>query len=218
MHTIVKIESMALEIVNYKKSFSEKVILEVPSLSLKHGIYWIKGDNGSGKSTFFKSIGGLIPFDGDIHLNEFSSKKDQQQYRKFVSYSEAEPTYPSFLSQKDLITFYAKTINAEKEQIDTLISQFDTLSYYHNSVSTYSSGMLKKTGLLLSFIGSPRLIILDEPFITIDKKSTERLEQLILSYYDSGVTFLISSHMREGKGQLPIKETYLISNQQLIKE
>lgn len=209
---------MVLEIINYKKSFSEKVILEVPSLSLTHGIYWIKGDNGSGKSTFFKSIGGLIPFDGDIHLNEFSSKKDQQQYRKFVSYSEAEPTYPSFLSQKDLITFYAKTMNAEKEQIDTLISQFDTLSYYHNSVSTYSSGMLKKTGLLLSFIGSPRLIILDEPFITIDKKSTERLEQLILSYNDSGVTFLISSHMREGKGQLPIKETYLISNQQLIKE
>ena len=213
--TITKTIGMALELTNYKKFFSERLILEIPELSLGHGIYWIKGDNGSGKSTLFKSIGGLISFHGTIRFNELSCKRDYQHYRQIVSYSEAEPTYPDFLSLRDLIAFYSKTLRAQKEHVAELIQQFNPLSFLNNPVSTYSSGMLKKTGLLLAFIGNPQLIILDEPFITIDKKTTQVLEKLILDRYQAGATFLISSHMPEGALQLPITKTYWVKDSKL---
>lgn len=204
-----------LSISNYKKSYNSQLLLEIPKMVLDHGIYWIKGDNGSGKSTFFKSICGIIPFEGDCEVDGLSVKKNNVAYRKLVNYSEAEPLFPEFLTQKDVVKFTANTLKTDQEQIDRLTSRLGTSDYYHQAVGTYSSGMLKKTGLVMAFLGHPKLIILDEPFITIDRQSTDKLVRLIEEYYQAGTTFLISSHVSEGGEQLPIEETFQISNQRL---
>ncbi len=53
-----------LKVINFSKSFSGELIISVPMLELQLGTYWIKGENGAGKTTFFKSLSGLIPCDG----------------------------------------------------------------------------------------------------------------------------------------------------------
>lgn len=206
-----------LSIRSYKKLYSNQLLLEISKMDLDHGIYWIKGDNGSGKSTFFKSICGVIPFEGDCEVDGLSVKNDNVSYRKLVNYSEAEPVFPKFLTQKDLIKFAANTQKADQEQINELTSRLGTIDYYHQAVGTYSSGMLKKVGLIMAFLGNPKLIVLDEPFITIDRQSTDKLVELIVEYYQAGTTFLISSHIGEGGEQLPIKEVFQITNQKLEK-
>ncbi|MTI37883.1 ABC transporter ATP-binding protein, partial [Fulvivirga lutimaris] len=138
---------MTLSITNFRKSYESQQILGIPNLKLNHGIYWIKGGNGSGKSTLFKTICGISPFDGKISLDGFSCKRDPKLYRQLVSYSEAEPLYPDFLTQKDLILFYAKTRKANQIQVDALINQLDTNSFLNQPIKTFSSGMLKKVGL-----------------------------------------------------------------------
>lgn len=207
-----------LSIRNYKKFYNNHLVLEIPKLDLDHGIYWIKGDNGSGKSTLFKSICGIINFEGDCQLDQFHIKTDAVAYRNFVSYSEAEPAFPEFLTQKDLIKFIVKTRGTNQNQIENLISRFDTTDYYQQPVGTYSSGMLKKTGLMLAFLGHPKLIVLDEPFITLDQQTTILLTQFIQEIYESGVTFLISSHITQGSDQLPITNTFIIKNKRLETE
>ncbi len=208
---------MTLSLSNFEKSYGNQQILSIPDLDLNHGIYWIKGENGSGKSTLFKSICGISPFEGEILLDRYSCKKNPKSYRKLVSYSEAEPIYPDFLTQKDLITFYAKTRKSGQDQINTLVEELGTSAYLNQSVKTFSSGMLKKTGLLLAFLGDVKLIVLDEPFITIDKNSTNKLVELILQYYQRGVTFLISSHIKDGGEQLPITMSYCIKEKTLVE-
>jgi ABC-2 type transport system ATP-binding protein len=59
-----------------KKSYSDRLVLDVPSLALGDGIYWLKGHNGSGKTTLLRMIAGLIPFKGDVLYDSLSLKKN----------------------------------------------------------------------------------------------------------------------------------------------
>jgi ABC-2 type transport system ATP-binding protein len=183
-----------LEIQNFLKKYPTGFQLEIDSLLLKEGVHTIQGENGAGKSTLFKAIAGIHTFQGKIILEKADLKKDPLTYRKSVNYAEAEPTYPEFLTLNDLILFVAKAKQATNDQIEHLISVFGVSAFLAQPIATYSSGMLKKTSLLLAFLGNPRLIILDEPFTTIDRKSQENLIDLIKLQMAKGVNFLISSH------------------------
>ena len=208
-----------IKLSNFSKSYSSKLVLEIPSLELAEGVYWIKGANGAGKSTLFKSMSGMIAFKGDCSINGFDIKKYPVEYRKQVNYSEAEPLFPAFLTANDLATFVAKTKGGSSEQIEMLVEAFGMQSYFKDAVSTYSSGMLKKTGLLLAFLGHPKVIILDEPYITIDQQSVATLVSLINKYRtEFGATFLISMHMDSEEIHLSYDGSFLISNQTMTAE
>jgi ABC-2 type transport system ATP-binding protein len=179
---------------NYKKYFGSQLIADIPLLELEHHIYWLQGDNGSGKTTLIKSIAGLIPFDGTISVAGADIRKQRMAYRNIVNYAEAEPAYPGFLTGMDLIRFYAKAKNAADNQAAALISSFGIGSYADNKIATYSSGMTKKLSLVLAFIGNPKLMLLDEPLITLDVQSVSNLQRIIGDCYRTGVTFIITSH------------------------
>lgn len=185
-----------LHLVNYKKSYGSTTVLHIPHLQLEEGIYWLKGENGAGKTTFLKSVAGLIPFEGDIIVDEINLRNQRMRYTKMVSFAEAEPVYPSFLTGYDLMRFYTSTKGSNEDIIKNIIGSLSMQAYLNNEVSTYSSGMLKKLSLLLAFIGEPKLILLDEPFITLDVASVQVLQQLIVTSFQKGNSFIISSHQQ----------------------
>lgn len=179
---------------NYHKRFAEHLVLAIPALKLDSGIYWLKGENGSGKTTLIRSIAGLIPFDGDISVDDKDIRKQRGEYKGIVNYAEAEPLYPGFLSGDDLIRFYTKAKSGNGQQVKMLTDALGIASYSANKIGTYSSGMAKKLSLVLAFIGTPKLILLDEPLITLDTASVAWLQELIKQYVGAGVSFLITSH------------------------
>jgi ABC-2 type transport system ATP-binding protein len=141
-----------LKLIDAKKSYHSQLILQVPFLKLENGIYWLKGANGSGKTTFLKMVAAMIPFEGDIECNGISLKKDPLLYRQKVSWAEAEPLYPPFMSGMDLICLYREIHKAPAHQVDRLIQLFNMQEYIKNSVGTFSAGMTKKLSLVLAFI------------------------------------------------------------------
>ncbi|PZX52133.1 ABC-2 type transport system ATP-binding protein [Algoriphagus ratkowskyi] len=186
-----------LEIQHFRKTYLTGFQLEFNSLHLSKGIHLIKGENGSGKSTLLKAIAGIHGFEGDVVLNGLSLKKEPIAFRKLVNYSEAEPLFPEFLTMDELIAFVAKTKKADISQINSLKEILGIGDFSQNSISTYSSGMLKKTGLILAFLGNPSLIILDEPYTTIDVGSQKRLTELVNRELKNGVNFLLTSHIAD---------------------
>ncbi len=186
-----------LEIQQFKKTYPTGFQMEIDSLHLAKGIHLIKGENGSGKSTLLKAIAGIHDFEGEIILDGVSLKKEPTSFRKLVNYSEAEPLFPDFLSLDELIAFVSKTKGADDLQIEFLKEILGIGDYSKNAISTYSSGMLKKAGLILGFLGSPSLIILDEPYTTIDVGSQKRLTELINQQLQNGVSFLLTSHIAD---------------------
>jgi len=204
-----------LEVQHFKKAYNTGFELAIESLQLPKGIHLIKGENGSGKSTLLKALAGIHPFEGKILLSGISLTKEPVRYRRLVNYSDAEPMFPDFLNLDELIAFTAETKKAGKSQIDHLKTVLGIGVFSKNPLSSYSSGMLKKAGLILAFLGNPSLIILDEPFTTIDIATQEHLRKLILSSVTDGVSFLITSHLADFEKLFSYTSILEISNGKL---
>jgi ABC-2 type transport system ATP-binding protein len=183
-----------LQFTNYRKSYDNTEIISISDLKLEHGIYWLKGTNGSGKTTLIRSIAGLIPYEGNIQITGTDIKQNRIAYTSVVNYAEAEPVYPGFLTGNDLTAFYKESKNAPSGQLEVLSNKLGIAAYSSNKTATYSSGMAKKLSLVLGFLGNPKLILLDEPLITLDTASVAILQKMIREHYETGVTFIITSH------------------------
>lgn len=207
-----------LKICDFEKRYGERVILKIARLPIENGITWIKGENGSGKSTLFKSLAGLIPFSGTIRFNDGTSlQKEPVLFRSRVTYSEAEPIYPAYLTAHDLIHFVSEARKASLRQPQYYIDAFGIQSFIHSPCGSYSSGMLKKVSFAIAFLGNPSVIILDEPLITLDTASRDVLTSLIGERLAVRETAIVVSSHQQIEGNV-ITRSYAIKNQTLISE
>lgn len=195
---------------SFSKRFDETEIVSISSLELPCGVYLVKGANGSGKTTFFKCLAGLAPFSGNITFDGTDLRKDPVGYRRKVNYAEAEPLYPPFLTARDLMHFVGATKGSREGQIEYYAEAFGVEEYYYKACGTYSSGMLKKLSLALAFLGEPRMIILDEPLITLDEPGRRTVMRLVSEKPDT--FFFLSTHQAPDDNQLDIARTFRIVN------
>jgi len=206
-----------LNLRNFSKRYNDQLVLEISELSFEKGAYWIKGENGSGKTTLFKSLAGILPFHGEIYFEDgVNLKKDPVAFRRRINYCEAEPAYPGFLTAKDLIRFVGKTRGAGNDQQDQYARLLGVDAFFDKPTETYSSGMMKKLALAMVFLGEPRVIILDEPLITLDEHARSVLFRLIREKLAQQVTFLISSHHTITTEEIDVKATYLLQDKQIM--
>lgn len=208
---------MMLSIKNFKKQYpgNPEPVLVIKELITEQGIYWLKGENGSGKTSLFKSLAGLIPFEGEISVNGIDIIKQRMEYTRLVNYAEAEPLFPAFLTGKDLIDFYISTKGTNFPT--ALFNSLGVDKFMRQKTAVYSSGMMKKLSLLLAFIGSPVLVLLDEPLIALDTASVQILEELILQKSREGISFLITSHQPLSQLLMDVTTTLLLQNKTLVK-
>ena len=184
-----------LVIKDFIKKYNDQLVLDIKELSIAPGIYWVKGPNGAGKTSFFRSISGIIPCKGSVDIDASNLHKNPTVYRRLINYAEAEPVLASFLTGYELIAFYVDSKGGDMPAAQTLIEYFGIQSFVQNPIGTYSSGMLKKLSVLLAFIGTPQIILLDEPLITIEDTFLPKIYALIKQWHkERNTTFLISSH------------------------
>lgn len=208
---------MNLQLQNITKKYGSHIVLEFDEWKIDSGIYWLKGGNGTGKTTLFRIISGQTPFDGSVLLNDINLKKQSTDFRSKISYAEAEPQYPLFITGEELLNFYKDVRNAKQVDINILTDLFEMTSFLNQKIGGYSSGMLKKLSLICAFIGDVELYILDEPLITIDTISADKLYQLISEKTKQGKSFLISSHQEIDKDKLIINSVFAIENKKVVK-
>lgn len=194
-----------------QKKYGSFTALDIESFAIEDGIVWLQGENGSGKTTLLKTVAGLLPFKGDIVLdNQYSLIKQRQQYLQLVNYGETEPLYPGFLTGKELVKLYCHGKKGSIQQSEELLRRLHVFEAYNKPVATYSSGMVKKLSLVLAFTGSPKWILLDEPLVAVDAASVETVCDIIKQKHgQQGVSFLITSHQAFYAGQLSFTASLL---------
>ena len=208
---------MMLEVNEFRKKYNQNLVLEIPQLSISEGIHWFVGQNGSGKSTFFKSLAGIIPFEGSLLFQNMTPH--EQQCKFLVNYSEAEPKYPDFVTAKDILKFIAYSKKAPNGQLEDLVAHFGVVDYWENNIATYSSGMLKKVSLVSGFLGRPQLIILDEPFILVDAASIDKLYEIVArTQVEYGTSFFLSSHQDLLPEKLKLDSVLIVDNKTIVKK
>lgn len=202
-----------LKLQQVKKSYASQLILNISELSLPSGIIWIKGKNGSGKTTLMKMIAGHIPFEGSVTLNDISLTRHPVLYRKQISYAEAEPLYPGFLTGTELLKFVQKVRKVDNSELNQVVNIWNIDGFIGNRVETYSSGMVKKLSLALAFLGKTKLILLDEPLITLEDVALPILFQLVRDRSKEGTSFMITSHQAFPEHELKLTSTLMVENQ-----
>lgn len=202
-----------LKLQQVKKSYASQSILNIAELNLPQGTFWLKGKNGSGKTTLMKIIAGQIPFEGSIVLNEINLAKDPVIYRRQISYAEAEPLYPGFLTGTELLRFVQKVRKARHQDLKKVIDDWNIGGFVDNRVETYSSGMTKKLSLAMAFLGQPKLILLDEPLITLEDVALPILYQSITDHVVEGTSFIITSHQTFSESELSLTLKVIVENQ-----
>lgn len=204
-----------LSLQNFKKSFGEHLILEVPELTLDKGVHWVKGKNGSGKSTLFNCLAGLSPYEGNIQLEGYDLKKQSVAYKQLINYSQSEPTLPEFLTGNDLLEYFGKLKGATTDQITVLSQNLSVDTYADQPVGNYSSGMLKKLSLIIAFLGKPKWIILDEPLITLDQEAQELTLNLIDQNVKGGTSFIFATHQDFENKDIEADHIYEVKDQSI---
>ncbi len=203
-----------LVVKDFIKKYNEQLVLDIKELVIEPGIYWVKGPNGSGKTSFFRSIAGIIPCKGSVSIAGIDLREKPTEYRRLINYAEAEPMLPVFLTGYELIGFYADSKGGDMNAVNELVEYFGIKSFIQNPIGTYSSGMLKKLSVLLAFIGQPKIILLDEPLITIEDTFLPKIYELIKQWHaERNVTFLISSHQPLREGGVGTYQTLQLANQ-----
>ena len=208
-------DQTTLSLNKLSKKYGSHTVFEFDHWEVNQGIYLIKGINGAGKTTLFKIISGQIQFNGEVAINNITLNQEPETYRSMLSYAEAEPQYPSFLTGNELLDFHLNIRKAERRTANEIIEGFRMGDYMKNKIESYSSGMLKKLSLICAFTGNVKLYILDELMITIDQASIEVLYTLIKNQLQEGKIFLISSHQDLDYTKVPMNGIFQIDNRQL---
>lgn len=190
---------MELVIKNLNFSYNEKLILKDINIVAKtNDIILIKGVNGSGKTTLLKCIGGIFNGGKNIYINNIELINQKNLFRH-ISYIMSEDTLYGYLSVKENIKFYYELFGEDSSFIDQVysyIEDMEILEYENYLVKHLSEGTRHKIYLSIMLSKKSELIILDEPFSSIDKNTQEKMFKYIENLSKDKI-IIYSTHIKE---------------------
>lgn len=186
---------------NLKKSYSRSVVLEINSLEIPKGqAFGLVGNNGAGKTTLFSLLLDLIkPTKGKVMNNDIDVK-ESEDWKSFTSAFLDESFLISYLLPEEYFYFIGDLRGVSKREVDDFLNHFEDLFNGEilggkKYIRDLSKGNQKKVGIIAALIGSPKIIILDEPFANLDPTTQIRLKKIIKKLAEEKeTTVLVSSH------------------------
>ena len=173
------------------------------SLTINDGeIYGFIGPNGAGKSTLIKSIVGLHSFDfGEIILDDITLKTNPLEYKRKIAYIPDNPDLYENVRAINYLNFIADVFKIAKDKRIALIEKYANIFEIKDSlnmpIKTFSHGMKQKLAIIGALIHEPKLLVLDEPFVGLDPKSSHNLKLLMQELMNKGSIIFFSSHVLE---------------------
>ena len=213
-----------LEIINFSKVYPNgRVGAKDINLKVESGdIFAFIGHNGAGKTTTIKSIVGINNFtSGDIKINGISIKDKPIECKKMLAYIPDNPDIYPALTGIQYLNLIADFFKVEKDLRKTLIEKYSKLleleDNLNSPISNYSHGMKQKLVLISAFIHSPKLIVMDEPFVGLDPKASFTIKNIMKDFVNDGGAIFFSTHVLEVAEKI-CNKVAIIKNGTIIKQ
>ncbi len=192
-----------LKINGLTKTYGDKKAVDDLTLHIAPGeIYGFIGHNGAGKTTTIKSCAGILQFDaGEIYVDGLSVKTDALECKRRMAYIPDNPDLYEFMSGIKYLNFIADIFcvpaDARMERIRKYADIFGLTDDLAQPISAYSHGMKQKLAIISAWLHTPKLIIMDEPFVGLDPKAAHELKQMMREHCDAGGAIFFSTHVLE---------------------
>lgn len=185
-----------VEVRNLVKRFGAVEAVRDVSFQLPEGeTVALVGHNGAGKTTVMKLMLGLIrPTGGCVTVLGEDPAAGEFAARRRLGYLPESVSFNTGLTGRETIAFYARL---KREPIRNALSLLDRVGLTHAAdrrVGTYSKGMRQRLGLAQALLGSPRVLLLDEPTTGLDPALRQSFYEIVEELRSSGATVLLSSH------------------------
>lgn len=192
-----------LKIEHLTKTYGEKKAVDDLTLHIKPGeIYGFIGHNGAGKTTTLKSVAGILQFDkGEILIDGKSVRTAPLDCKREIAYIPDNPDLYDYMSGIKYLNFIADIFKVSaadrKERIRKYSELFELTADLAQPIAAYSHGMKQKLAIIAAWLHSPKLIIMDEPFVGLDPKASHLLKGMMREVCDEGGAIFFSTHVLE---------------------
>ena len=192
-----------LRIEHLTKSYGSKKAVDDLTLHIRPGeIYGFIGHNGAGKTTTIKACCGIMSFDeGEIYIDGKNVKTQPLECKRVLSYIPDNPDLYDFLSGIKYLNFVCDIFGVpqaeRQERIHRYADLFELTADLAEPISAYSHGMKQKLAIISALVHSPKLIIMDEPFVGLDPVASHKLKAIMREHCDAGGAIFFSTHVLE---------------------
>jgi len=190
-----------IQVIDLQKVYNGVTVLNIPELKIAQGeSFGLVGNNGAGKTTFFRLILDLIEASkGGVMVDGEKVMRNDNWKLKVGSFLD-EGFLIDFLTPEEYFSFVGKLYNKTEGDIsfflETMKDFFSTeILGTKKLIRDFSKGNQKKIGIAAALLGDPKVLILDEPFTALDPSSQIRLKRFLTDLQQTQqITMLISSH------------------------
>lgn len=189
-----------IEVKNLTKRYGRTCAVNDLSFTVKKGqIYGFLGPNGAGKSTTMNILTGYIaPTSGEVAINGHNILEEPEEARKCIGYlPETPPVYPE-MTVEEYLDFAAGLKKLAKrsrqDEIERVMRLTDIALMRKRLIRNLSKGYRQRVGFAQAILGSPEVVILDEPMVGLDPKQIIEIRELIRSLGETH-TVILSSHI-----------------------
>ncbi|GGI36800.1 ABC transporter ATP-binding protein [Cnuibacter physcomitrellae] len=193
----------AIELTGLSKRFGEKVAVDDLSLTVPTGsFYGLVGPNGAGKTTTLSMATGLLrPDAGRALIHGVDMWAEPLKAKALLGNLADGVKLFDRLTGEQLITYNGMLFGLDRDTVAAraadLLRLLDLESAAGTVVVDYSAGMTKKIALACALVHAPRILVLDEPFESVDPVSAANIRDILTSYVRDGGTVIVSSHVMD---------------------
>ena len=195
-------ENTGLEVRNLRKSYKKRVVIRDVSLSLRQGeVVALLGPNGSGKTTSFYAIAGLVYPEGGHVLIDGQEVTNLPMYRRAklgIGYLPQEMSIFRGLSVEDnimaILDISEPDRHKRRERLEELLSEFSIEHLRRAPALALSGGERRRVEIARCLAAHPKYLLLDEPFAGVDPISVGDIRHLVADLKKRGIGVLITDH------------------------
>ena len=194
---------IALSAKGLVKRFGDKTAVDRLDLAVPAGSWFgVVGPNGAGKTTSIRMIVGLLrPDEGTVAINGVDVWPDPTEVKRMVGVLPDDLRLFERLTGEELLLYVGLLRRLERDVVvsrsEQLLDVLGLTEAANDLVADYSTGMRKKVALAAALLHSPSVLILDEPFESVDPVSSKVIVDVLQHYRSSGGTILFSSHVMD---------------------